>query len=118
MDPRQKLGEKGEKLAEKFLRRKGFRVRARGYRCRWGEIDLIAQHKDSIVFIEVRTQSSDRFGSAYDALTSAKKLHVRRAAKHYLQKYRLTDKPYRYDFIQIVINKTDPPQIEHIEDVF
>lgn len=112
------MGQKGEKLAEKYLRRKGYRLRTRKYHCAYGEIDLIAQHRDTVVFVAVRTQSSDRYGSSYDALTSRKKQHIKRTAKDYLYKYHLTDRPYRYDFVQIILNGTDPPVIEHIEDAF
>ena len=115
---RHQLGKEGEKLAEKFLRKNGHRLRARSYSTRWGEIDLITQHKNVIVFVEVRTQSTDRYGTSYEALRSCKKQRIKKAAKDYLYKYRLMERPYRFDFIQIVLNDTDPPRLEHIEDAF
>ncbi len=118
MDQRAKLGQRGEKVAEKFLRRKGYRIRARRYRTRFGEIDLIAQHKNSIVFIEVRTLSSDRHGSAFEALSHAKKQHVLHTAKEYLYNHRLMDREHRFDFIQVLLDDTTPPKIEHIENAF
>jgi len=115
---KKELGQHGEKLAEKFLRRKGFRIRARNYRCCYGEIDLIAQDRDTVVFVEVRTQSSTRYGTAYDVLKSSKKRHIARAASHYINQYRLMRLPSRYDFVQVIVPESGPPVIEHIENSF
>jgi len=117
-DARKVLGRKGEKLAERFLRRKGHRVRARNYSCAYGEIDLITQHKDTIVFVEVRSLSTDQYGLPWDVLKREKKERILRAARNYLYKYRLSKKPFRFDFIQMIIGKDDPPRIEHIENAF
>ena len=118
MDNRAELGRKGQQLAEKFLRRKRYRLRARNYSCAYGEIDLITQHKGTIVFVEVRTQSSDRWGKPIDVLSNAKKERVTRTAKSYMYQYNLTKKPFRFDFIQIINDGSSKPIIEHIEDAF
>ena len=117
-EPRKLLGRNAEKLAEKLLRKKGHRLRARNYSCKYGEIDLITQHKDTIVFVEVRSQSSSKLGMPWDNLKRAKKEKVKRTAKNYLYKYRLSKKPVRFDFVQMIIDGENPPEIEHIENAF
>jgi putative endonuclease len=117
-DPKAQLGKKSEKLAEKFLRRKGHRLRARNYSCKHGEIDLITQHKETIVFVEVRSQSSAKMGMPWDNLSRDKKEKVKRTAKNYLYKYRLSKRPFRFDFVQMIFDGENPPEIEHIEDAF
>lgn len=117
-DPRAQLGKKAEKLAEKFLRRKGHRLRARNYSCKYGEIDLITQYKNTIVFVEVRSQSSAKWGMPWDNLSRDKKEKVKRTARNYLYKYRLSNKPFRFDFIQLIFDGESAPEIDHIEDAF
>ena len=117
-DPRAQLGRKAEKLAEKFLRRKGHRLRARNYSCKYGEIDLITQHKAEIVFVEVRSLSSAKLGMPWGNLKRDKKEKIKRTAKNYLFKYRLSKKPFRFDFVQMIIDGENPPEIEHIENAF
>ena len=70
---RQEVGKLGEKAAQKFLKKRGYRVRETGFRCRHGEIDIIAQKKDYLVFVEVRTKSNLDFGTPEESITRAKK---------------------------------------------
>lgn len=77
-------GRDAEHLAADFLRRQGLKLVTRNYRCRFGEIDLIAQEGKTLVFVEVRMRSSERFGGAAASITSAKQAKLLRAARHYL----------------------------------
>ena len=77
-------GEDAENLAAAFLQRAGLQLVARNYRCRFGEIDLIARDGKTLVFVEVRMRSSDRFGGAAGSITAAKRAKLSRAARHYL----------------------------------
>lgn len=77
-------GQAAETLAAGFLERQGLRVIERNYRCRYGEIDLIAKDGNAIVFIEVRERSSDAFGGAAASITAAKQEKLLRTARHYL----------------------------------
>ena len=77
-------GGDAENLAADFLQRQGLMLVTRNYRCRFGEIDLIAQDGKTLVFVEVRMRSSDRFGGAAASITSAKQAKLLRAARHYL----------------------------------
>ena len=109
------IGNVGEGIAEKYLLSKGAKILARNYTVRGGEIDLIAQLNDTILFVEVKLRSNTAYGSAYDAITPAKQKHLSRAAKIYLQKNGLLDKRFaRFDAILILPDGT----IDHIERAF
>ncbi len=112
------LGKKGEKIARNFLRRQGYRMRAINYSCPHGEIDIIAQDRKTIAFVEVRTLSSGKYGSPFEALSREKRRHVTRAARHYLHRYRLEDQDWRFDFVGIILPENGPPEIELIKDAF
>jgi putative endonuclease len=110
------LGDRGERAAARFLRRKGFRIITRGYRTPQGEIDLIARDGDRLVIVEVKTR---RRGDPAEAVTPAKQRRLTLAANHFLKRHRLLDLPCRYDIVAIIWPEDDRrPRIEHIEDAF
>ena len=78
MSSRRGLGEEGERLARKFLERRGYRIIASNYRTRMGEIDLIAEHGQTLVFVEVKARADDRFGGPACAITLAKQARLAR----------------------------------------
>ena len=71
-DGRRRLGAFGERLAAAHLEAKGYRIRARNYRCREGEIDIVAQDGDTLVFVEVRTRRGDALGGPAESVTATK----------------------------------------------
>jgi putative endonuclease len=77
-------GSDAEDLAAAYLQRAGLRVIARNYRCRFGEVDLIARDGNTLVFVEVRMRSHDRYGGAAASITAAKRVRLLRTARHYL----------------------------------
>ena len=77
-------GSDAENLAAAFLQRAGLKIVARNYRCRFGEIDLIARDGNTLVFVEVRMRSSDRYGGAAASITATKRAKLLRAARHYI----------------------------------
>ena len=81
MSPR---GEHAEDLAAAFLQQRGLKLVARNYRCRFGEIDLIARDGSILVFVEVRMRTSDVFGGAAASITAGKRRKLLRTARHYL----------------------------------
>ncbi len=81
MTPR---GRQAENLAALFLQQQGLKLVARNYRCRFGEIDLIAREGKTLVFVEVRMRASDRFGGAAASITAGKRRKLLRTARHYL----------------------------------
>ena len=77
-------GSDAENLAAAFLQRAGLKIVVRNYRCRFGEIDVIARDGNTLVFVEVRMRSSDRYGGAAASITAAKRAKLLRAARHYI----------------------------------
>ena len=107
-------GAAAEALAAAYLVARGLTIVARNYRCRGGEIDLIANDRDSLVFVEVRLRSSPAFGGAAASITAAKRKRIAHAAKHYLAKLGC-EPPCRFD--AILLDALDPQRIEWLRDV-
>jgi putative endonuclease len=116
-DFRKQVGNKGESLAEDYIKRKGYKIIQRNYRCRLGEIDIIAKDGDTIVFIEVRTKQNENFGSPQDSVTSTKINKISKTALSFIQEKNLSGFSYRFDFIAITFSQ-GKPNIEHIENAF
>ena len=110
------LGKRGEEIAAKFLKKTGVKILQRNYRCRYGEIDIVAQDKDSLVFIEVKTRTSTNFGTPAMAVDKRKQLQIARAAQQYLADKKQHATPARFDVIAILINEHE--QVEHIKNAF
>ena len=111
-------GEKGECLAVRFLRRRGYRIVERNYRCRYGEIDLVALDGDEIVFVEVKTRSSTAFGSPTEAVTYTKRRRLAQAARDYCNRRHLADPSCRCDVVAILVPAGGKPEIELFRDAF
>ena len=110
------LGDRGERAAARYLRRRGLRVLTRGYRVRSGEIDLIARDGETLVFVEVKSR---RRGVPAEAVDREKQRRITLAALHFLRKHRLLDVRSRFDIVAIVWpDERGDPQIEHIPDAF
>ena len=95
------LGQSGEDRAATFLAKKGYRVLERNYRTRNGEIDLIALHEGTVVFVEVKTRTSDRFGAPELAVTPQKQGRMIKAALAYIKYKKLHQVPCRFDVVAI-----------------
>jgi len=114
---RQELGATGEKLARDFLKKKGYKIRDGNYRCREGEIDIVAQKKDCLVFVEVRTKSSAGFGSPEESVTSAKKEKLIASALSYLSQHQNLPESWRIDFVAVELDQNGKAKrIELIEN--
>ena len=114
---RQEVGKLGEKAAQKFLKKRGYRVRETGFRCRRGEIDIIAQKKDCLVFVEVRTKSNLDFGTPEESITQAKKEKIIACALTYTTTHQKLPSLWRIDVVAIELNdKGKPKRIELIEN--
>ena len=114
------VGAWGESLAAEFLLKKRYRVVASQYRCRFGEIDLIACDKKHIVFVEVKLRKSDRFARAAEFVDYHKQNRLRTTASFYLSQYATNLQP-RFDVIEIYAPQgieTLNPEIIHLEDAF
>jgi len=107
------FGGKGERAAEDFLAGKGYRLLARSYRCKLGQIDLVMRDGDTIVFVEVKNRSSSVFGRPEEAVDGRKQRKLMRLAEAFLLHRRITDVPVRFDVVAILDGN-----IEHIPDAF
>ena len=116
MNLRQLLGARGERRAARQLRRRGYRILKRNYQCPLGELDLIAQDGDTIVFVEVKTRSGTE-GPA-EPVRYAQRVHLERAAKYFLAQYHLQHHPCRFDVVTIHWPERGKPRVEHFPDAF
>ncbi len=116
-DPRQSLGKAGEEFAERYLKRQGYAIVERNYRCPLGEIDLIALDKRAVVFVEVKTRRVDTSGAPLESVNGAKQRRLKRAAQHYLNRHRLHDRDVQFDVVGISL-RSDPPAVRHVRHAF
>ena len=110
----------GEALAAEFLQKKRYKILATGYRCRFGEIDLIVANKCHLVFVEVKLRKSDKFAEAAEFVDRRKQDRLRTTAALYLSEFPTQLQP-RFDVVEIYAPQgTDTlcPQIHHLEDAF
>ncbi len=110
-------GKEGEEIAAKYLEGKGYQILARNYRIKRQEIDIIAQEKESYVFVEVKSRSSSDFGFPEDFLTPQQEGRIRNAATYYLSEQNINAKDIRFDIISILVSEQNI-EIEHFEDAF
>lgn len=115
----QNIGETGEEYAVKFLKKKKYDIVERNYRKRYGEIDIIAENKNYIVFVEVKTRHTDSMTSAADAVNRQKQLKIIKTASLYLAENE-TEKFCRFDVCEVYVNSDNLKlvNINYIEDAF
>jgi len=115
---RQVLGRAGEDLAARHLESKGYRLLARRYRTRLGEIDLVASIGRTLVFVEVKTRAGTGFGRPEEAVGVAKQAKLARMAAIFLANQPRESAACRFDVISILWRQGSSPILEHIEDAF
>jgi putative endonuclease len=114
---RHSTGALGERLAQDFLKRKGFRILETNYRCREGEIDIVARQKDCLVFVEVRTKSNLQFGSPEESISAAKMKHLKQTAMCYCQDHDGLRGSWRIDLVAVEFDSNNKlRRIELIEN--
>ena len=106
-------GQDGESRALRFLRARGYRIVETNFRCRMGEIDIVARHGRTLVFVEVRTRSSARFGRASETVTRAKQRTIARVAQYYMNVRQPRFDECRFDVIDITAG-----DLQLLEDAF
>jgi putative endonuclease len=116
-EPRHAVGIAGEEAAVQYLCQHGYRILERNYRCRFGEIDLIARDGRTLAFVEVKTRRSQRYGPAAAAVTLEKQRHLIKASQVYLFERKKTDEFCRFDVVTIEMD-AQQPRIELIKDAF
>jgi putative endonuclease len=117
LDPRRRFGQEGESAAERYLQRKGYRILARNLRSPAGELDLVAEDGQVLVFVEVKARRTDAFGGAVHAVHQRKQEKLIRLAAQYLARHHIKDRLCRFDVV-LLQNAGTVMQIEHIENAF
>lgn len=114
------VGAWGESIAAEYLRKRQYKLVAMNYKCRYGEIDLIAQNRQYLVFVEVKLRKSDRFAQALEHVDYHKQNRLRTTAEMYLSQNPTRLQP-RFDVIEVYAPDgihTPDPRINHLEDAF
>ena len=106
-------GQLGEDLATKYLKKKRYKVIYRNYKNKIGEIDIIAEWKDLLIFVEVKSRSSKLYGLPCEAVDERKQAKIKKVAQVFLFDKKYQDKQIRFDVIEILED-----QINHIENAF
>lgn len=116
---RQQRGRAAEEMAAAFLRREGYQIEATNVRFKVGELDLVARNGQTLCFIEVRSRSSEEFGSALESITPMKRRRFIRAVRWYLARRRPPWLgPMRFDVVAIQSRPNTPPSLTLLRDAF
>ena len=115
MTTRKQTGERGEDIAAAYLVTNGYTIVARNWRCPAGELDLIAETENTLVFVEVRTRRSSRYGTPEESITTAKQSKLVELAQTYLQQMQPPHPAWRIDVVAVWLRQGQP-HINHIEN--
>ena len=108
MNQKQIEGKNGERIAIRYLETEGYKIICKNFRCLQGEIDIIAKDNENIVFVEVKTRTSFKYGEAKEAVNGTKQKHIHKAIEYYLYKNKLEDAFVRIDVIEVyIMNRTN-----------
>jgi len=114
---RKEVGAIGEKLAADLLKKRGYKIIQRNFRCREGEIDIIAQKDECIVFVEVRTKKNTAFGTPEESVTLSKREKLIALANTYIQAYDKPPQSWRIDVVAVELTPDNRvSRLEHIEN--
>lgn len=117
MNPRQRFGKWGEDQAAGALEQKGYRILCRNYRSPYGEIDIVATHADTLVFVEVKSRRTQTFGHPRHAVTPRKQARMSKTALHYLKMAGHQRVRARFDVVTL-IDRPDSLEVEIIQNAF
>lgn len=105
MNESQVFGQKGEILAAKYLKKHGYKIIERNYKCKIGEVDIIAKHNGVLVFVEVKSRNSMQFGRPAEAVDEYKQRKLAQLATYYINLHKLYDVYARFDIIEVLGDK-------------
>lgn len=118
MEMRKRLGNRGEEIAVKYLLKKGYYILDRNFYTRWGELDIICSDSDnSVIFVEVKTRRSTKYGFPEEAITLGKQQKIKKAALIYLSSKKGLFKEIRFDVVAILVDDRKY-EVNHIEEAF
>jgi len=112
------LGHYGEELAERYLRRQGYKILERNFRTRLGEIDIIAKDGRTICFIEVKARRSNFSGTPFEAVSRSKQIKLAKVALNYLKFKKIDDCPLRFDVVAVMRSRNTGDTIEILKNAF
>lgn len=115
---RDQFGQQGEKIAAGVLREAGMRILERRFRVQGGELDLIALDRDTIVFVEVKTQTGDDWLDPEERIDRNKRARMTRAARYYVSQKKLENAPCRFDAVAVIFDAAGKPNARHTRDAF
>jgi putative endonuclease len=118
MDDRAGLGPAGERYAERYLRKKRYRIVTRNFVCPLGEIDLVALDGQTIVFVEVKTRTGREHADPQDAVNAPKQQHIARVAEYFLRRTNSEERQCRFDVVAITVTPGKEWQVEHLIEAF
>lgn len=116
--PHLRLGREGEDLAARYLAKIGFVILAKNWRCREGELDIVATDGQTLVVCEVKTRSGTRFGEPAEAVTADKMARIRRLTGQWLSTHRVGWCRIRFDVIAVCLERAGEVRLRHIEGAF
>jgi putative endonuclease len=118
VDPRGATGRSAEDLAVALLEGRGYRIVARNWRRPEGELDVVADHDGTCVFVEVRSRTGEEFGHPLESINARKRGQIVRAARLYLDTERTNATGFRFDVVGVTFVEGREPEVLHIEDAF
>lgn len=114
---KKEIGNLGEQIAARYLKQKGYIILDKNFACRQGEIDIVALDKNEIVFVEVKTRTSNKFGMPSEAVNAIKQKHMLQTIKYYLYIRNLSEEFVRIDVIEVYM-KDNEYKVNHIKQAF
>jgi putative endonuclease len=114
---RRRYGNEAEETAVRYLEGQGYRVLARNYTCRWGELDIVAERGEVVAFVEVRMRSTAVWGDPSLTVSRAKQRRVVKTALYFLMAYNIRERMVRFDVVSVVGRGPDA-SVEHLPDAF
>lgn len=117
-DLRRPKGNAGEEIAASFLERLGYRIASRNFRLRTGEIDIVAWDGATLVFVEVKTKTQQKFGQPEEMVTRRKQLVLERVAMAYIQRHACAGADVRFDVIAVQLAPNRAPDVTHFPAAF
>lgn len=114
----QTLGKQGEAIAVQYLKKQKFTIIEQNFRCKCGELDIVAREGKTIVFVEVKTRKNSAYGPPQLSVTQFKQRQISKAALLYLGRKKIEETNARFDVIAIMLKNNESPQIDHIINAF
>ncbi len=115
---RSTLGERGERVACEFLQKYGYKILEKNYKCKIGEIDVIARRQGRLAFIEIKTRTSAQFGTPQEAVDLRKQEKIFKVAQWYLKEKKASNTPVAFDVVAVLWTEGQMPEVRLIADAF